>query len=392
MTLYKFGSEIVTNVENDNHQQGTNLAALPDGGWVAVWAYNTGPELGGENFDIRQQVYDRFGTPQLSPTSAHFTVASTDTPDPVSPIVTVLADGGWVVSWTAIHDGEPLRFLHQQRYLPNQAPTGVTLDGDAAAEGISAGAAIGSLSGLDPNIGQGDAVTFALADDAGGRFTLAGNTLFVGNALLLDREQAASHQVGVRITDKDGVSTIRSVTVQVGDVTRENLTGGAGGDHFVGGGDVDIFRGVGGNDTLTGGGGNDTIDGGIGDDRLAGGLGKDVLTGGPGKDIFVFNTKPNKKTNGDKLLDFKPPHDSLWLDNAIFTKLGKSGSPDAPSRLNKAFFKVGEKATDGNDHVIYVKRSGALLYDVDGDGAKAALLIATFKKKPAITDKDFYIV
>ena len=37
----------------------------------------------------------------------------------------------------------------------------------------------------------------------------------------------------------------------------------------------------------------------------------------------MFDTKLNKKTNLDKIADFNVKDDSIWLDNAIFKKLGK---------------------------------------------------------------------
>ena len=39
---------------------------------------------------------------------------------------------------------------------------------------------------------------------------------------------------------------------------------------------------------------------------LSGGLGNDKLAGGAGKDVFVFDTKPNKTTNVDHIVDFMP--------------------------------------------------------------------------------------
>ena len=82
------------------------------------------------------------------------------------------------------------------------------------------------------------------------------------------------------------------------------------------------LRGNDGNDRLTSNGGNDTLHGGVGNDTLWGGLGNDTLTGS-GRDIFVFSTKLNKKTNVDKIRDFKAKDDTIWLDNAVFKKLGK---------------------------------------------------------------------
>ncbi|MEZ0167158.1 calcium-binding protein [Microvirga sp. TS319] len=143
---------------------------------------------------------------------------------------------------------------------------------------------------------------------------------------------------------------------------------------------------------IYGGAGNDTLSGGSGNDRLTGSSGNDTLTGGAGKDAFVFNAKPNAKTNIDKIVDFKHGEDSIWLDNAIFTKLGKAGSSSDPAALNKAFFTVGTKAKDANDHVIYDKGTGKLFYDADGSGHGAAVQIATLSKGLALSHSDFFVV
>ena len=125
------------------------------------------------------------------------------------------------------------------------------------------------------------------------------------------------------------------------------------------------------NDVFKGGVGKDKLGGGLGNDILWGGLGNDTLTGNAGKDIFVFGTKLNKKTNKDKIVDFKVKDDTIWLDNAIFKKLGKKGSELTPAKLNKAFFTIGDKAKDANDYLVYNKTKGVLYYDIDGSGGKA---------------------
>jgi serralysin len=145
----------------------------------------------------------------------------------------------------------------------------------------------------------------------------------------------------------------------------------------------DLLFGLGGHDTLKGLGGND---------RLYGGTGKDKLYGGAGADVFVFNTKPNKKKDLDKIYDFAVKDDSVWLDNRYFKKLGKKGNETKPAALNKKFFKVGDKAKDANDYVIYNKKTGALSYDADGSGAGAAVQIATLSKKLKMTHKDFFVI
>ena len=98
-----------------------------------------------------------------------------------------------------------------------------------------------------------------------------------------------------------------------------------------------------------------------------------------GKDIFVFNTKPNKSANLDKIADFSVRNDSIWLDNSVFKKLGK-GSEANPVKLNKSFFTVGSGAKDKNDYVIYNSKKGVLLYDADGSGAGAAVQVTTLSK------------
>ncbi|AWM86186.1 hypothetical protein C4E04_05155 [Microvirga sp. 17 mud 1-3] len=137
--------------------------------------------------------------------------------------------------------------------------------------------------------------------------------------------------------------------------------------------------------------------GGAGNDKFYGGYGNDKLTGLGGADVFVFNTKlgtakTDRKVNFDTITDFKPREDKIWLDNKIFTKLGKKGTEASPAKLNKKFFKFGTKAGDKDDYVIYDKKTGILSYDADGSGAKAAIEIAKLAKNLKLTYHDFAIV
>lgn len=135
------------------------------------------------------------------------------------------------------------------------------------------------------------------------------------------------------------------------------------------------------------------IVGNSGSNRIKGEAGNDTLSGGEGSDAFVFATKPNKKTNLDKITDFNVKADSIWLDNKVFTKLGKKGSEASPAKLNKAFFKIADKAQDKNDYLIYNKKSGILSYDADGSGGKyKAVEIASLKKGLKMTAADFFVV
>ena len=143
--------------------------------------------------------------------------------------------------------------------------------------------------------------------------------------------------------------------------------------------------------TIKGNAGKNVLKGHAGNDKLWGGLGNDALYGGTGKDVFVFDTKPNRTANLDKILDFSVKDDSIWLDNKIFTKLGK-GTPTKPVKLNAKFFTVGDKAKDANDYLVYNAKTGVLSYDIDGSGAKAAVAIATLKTGLKLTYADFFVI
>jgi RTX calcium-binding nonapeptide repeat (4 copies) len=155
----------------------------------------------------------------------------------------------------------------------------------------------------------------------------------------------------------------------------------------------DVVTGGKGNDKLYGYSGKDKLSGNNGNDKLWGGMGNDTLTGGAGKDAFVFDTTPNKSTNKDTIRDFKPVDDAIWLDNAIFTKLGSKGSEAAPAQLKSSYFTIGSKAKDKNDYIIYDNKKGVLLYDADGSGSKIkAVEIASLSKNLPITYKDFFVI
>ncbi|WP_457091701.1 calcium-binding protein [Microvirga sp. P5_D2] len=136
--------------------------------------------------------------------------------------------------------------------------------------------------------------------------------------------------------------------------------------------------------------GSNILKGQGGDDKIFGGSGNDKLYGGGGKDIFVFDTKPNKKTNVDRIYDFNPSDDSFHLENKFFTKLGKGSA--AGVKFKSDMFVKGPHARDREDRIIYDNKTGALYYDKDGIGPSAQIKIATLNKKLNLTYKDFFVI
>jgi hypothetical protein len=78
--------------------------------------------------------------------------------------------------------------------------------------------------------------------------------------------------------------------------------------------------------------------------------------------------------------------------NKFYKSLGKSGSEKKPAALKKAFFTLGSEAKDGNDYLIYNKKTGKLYYDAEGSGQGQQVQIATLSKNLKLTNKDFFVI
>lgn len=256
---------------------------------------------------------------------------------------------GWSKAVTVyITDGDVL----------GKAPTAIKLSKTSIAENTAKNTTLGTLSTTDGD--KGDKFTYELLSDAGGRFKLSGATIKIANGVKLDYEQATSHTIKVRSTDLFGNSVDKSIKIAITDVANEKI------------------KGDGGANKLYGGAGKDTINGG---------LGNDTLKGGAGADRFVFDSKLDKLTNVDHIVDFKPGTDKIALDLDIFTRL--SGSV-----LAEAAFYAKASAHDASDRILYDKSSGKLFYDADGNkpGGVAPVLFAILDNEPTLKYSDFIIV
>ncbi len=260
--------------------------------------------------------------------------------------------------------------------VANRVPVDIGLSNTLVQELMSStDVKIGDLSATDGN--PGETFTYQIMRFDGswgtsdGRFTIVGNELRA-NGFMLDFEQASAHAIQIKVTDSRGASYVKAFTISVADGAAEYTLGSAAADVFVGGA------------------GRDTLGGGDGNDRLDGGYGNDVLVGGKGMDVFVFASKlgtykTDRKVKFDTISDFKLREDKIHLENAVFTKLKKTG------KLNKKFFSI-DKADDRNDYIIYQKSKGILLYDPDGSGGKKAVEFAKVKAKLNLKYSDFFVI
>jgi Ca2+-binding RTX toxin-like protein len=169
---------------------------------------------------------------------------------------------------------------------------------------------------LDPD--ASDTVSYALSDDAGGRFAIDASTgvVTVADASLLDYESAHSHTIEVIATSSDGSTSTQGYTINVLDeaeasglpdlsdrpampsppATGNTMSGGNGSqtlfgssanDTIYGGNHDDRLYGNGGDDRLYGQNHDDRLYGGTGDDWLEGGNHEDELHGGTGDDVLL---------------------------------------------------------------------------------------------------------
>ncbi|MGQ3360675.1 MAG: beta strand repeat-containing protein [Phreatobacter sp.] len=101
-------------------------------------------------------------------------------------------------------------------------------DSNAAANAVTENAAIGTTVGITAFASDGDAtnsgVTYALTDNAGGRFAIDATTGVVTVAGAIDREAGATQAITVRATSADGSTTTQSYSIAINDVDEFDVT------------------------------------------------------------------------------------------------------------------------------------------------------------------------
>ena len=161
----------------------------------------------------------------------------------------------------------------------NDAPTVPTLSALSVSEAAAIGTVVGRLSATDPD---GDVLTYALTNSAGGKFSLVieGGVTKIVVASALDHETASSHQV----SDGNGGKATAIFTITVEDVLEPTIAGTAS---------KDKLNGTKGDDIIFGYGRKDVLKGGAGDDILVGVRNMCSLRHSSRKRPFRLSTEPS---------------------------------------------------------------------------------------------------
>ena len=181
----------------------------------------------------------------------------------------------------------------------------------------------------------------------------------------------------------------------------DTLNGGLGNDTIVGGDGNDSITGGDGEDWLWGGAGNDRLFGSGANDTLIGGPGRDTMTGGLGTNTFYFGAGPfNSVTEDDTITDFVPSGlflDKLWFLDSLLLSNGYNNGANPLTNIagGNWFINTNTPAVYGvEDRFIFDNITGQLLFDADGFGGNASVLVVTmspFNPGPVNFDSSDFI-
>jgi len=170
---------------------------------------------GGTNGELRYSITDGDGRFRIDAASGRIAVADGAALDfetePEFELTVTATDGG------GLGDDALVTVALVDR---NEPPAALGMTGGTVKEQAAPGTLVAQLLASDPD--AGDRLAFSLTDDAGGRFTIDAKTgtVTVAEGAALDFDLAASHEIGVRVTDSSGLSAEERVTLNV---TNENF-------------------------------------------------------------------------------------------------------------------------------------------------------------------------
>ncbi|MDF2867032.1 MAG: hypothetical protein K0S11_502, partial [Gammaproteobacteria bacterium] len=119
MTITKAGSEFLVNTYTLDTQASTTITALSDGGFVITWqSYNQASSS--STYDIYAQCYTADG----SKVGSEFLINTYIIDFQITPMVTAVKDGGFVIIWTSYDQAAAGTDIYAQRYAADGSKAG----------------------------------------------------------------------------------------------------------------------------------------------------------------------------------------------------------------------------------------------------------------------------
>jgi Ca2+-binding RTX toxin-like protein len=255
----KVGAAFGLNTVTTGYQQAPELAALPSGGFVAVWTDDGDTASGNPNNGnqgVWAQLFDANGAKIGD--DIKVSAAGADMPD-----VEIIPGVGFVVVWKDLNAAVPESFGGLRAQL-------FDFDGNKTGEEFSINPGLQDIQNL-PDV-----------------TALSSGALVIGWSNWV-APQFNDEDVRARILFPTTLGTAGANTI-AGTADRDFIFGLDGDDQLSGDAEDDALDGGEGNDSLSGGMGNDELTGGAGQDVLDGGSGHDALTGGAGADQMSGGT------------------------------------------------------------------------------------------------------
>jgi Ca2+-binding RTX toxin-like protein len=298
------GDDFVINSTGAGNQSASVVAALPSGGFIAVWTSLDGGD--GSNACIRARVFGSDGVAAGNDFIVNFEAENAQ----FDPSVTVLPDGRVVITWTCEAatngDGSGASIRSAILTVDDNGFVGVTVaatnddtlngtDGNDTLYGSEFSNTLNGLDGDDKLYGRDDE---DVLNGGKGNDYLDGG--FAGDVIDggADTDTVAydNSALGVWVYLNLGLAsggdasfdTLKNVENVLGSEADDTLVGNDSNNKLDGGDGKNTLEGNGGNDELLGGSGIDTASGGDGDDtfHLLGGA--DIIDGGAGFDFVSY--------------------------------------------------------------------------------------------------------
>lgn len=272
------------------------VTVLQDGGMVVTWRNPNQSADGASGQSLWLQTFDADGTARTGAISfASITQGETTANSFGGPTVVALDSGDFLVSASVFSIIETMDDWGNPMTQYRQDLPAIIVSGQG--EVISE---VLSVTGGAEAYGPG----FVTLGD--GRIVASWLTIAMElQARIIDTRTAA-----VNLTGNDFANDY------LGTQWDDTMAGGQGRDTLGGDAGDDLLQGQGGRDLLEGGAGNDTLAGAGGRDTLIGGAGDDVLRGGVAEDLFVFA----EGFGHDKVYGFEQGIDRLDLSALHLTE------------------------------------------------------------------------